>query len=140
MSHEIQDCPKNTVVLNPTERLSSNRGRANVFDRVRASSNRSELRDRDSKESSNNLRGKDETSYNSYKDDSTSISRVQRSSYSSRNARGVNPKSTRYNPYNSNRGHQSSSKMTDKSHVWKDKPLQISNPEVRLESTALSRS
>ncbi|WZZ89852.1 hypothetical protein YC2023_118431 [Brassica napus] len=132
MTHEAQDCPmkQSNVMSHPT-------GRERVFDRV---TSRGDLRDDGSRVPAGNSHGKDETA-RSHKDGTSSHSRVQRSTHSSRTSRVPKQRDSRYNPYSYGRNQASTGKHQDtgKEQLWKEKhlrPLKIVDQQPRDATSA----
>lgn len=67
----------------------------------------------------------DETTYRSYKEGTSSYSRVKQSSHSSRVNRATNPRNSRYNPYSYVRKQDTAGRYQNasKERVWKEKQL-----------------
>ncbi|KAF2560180.1 hypothetical protein F2Q70_00017573 [Brassica cretica] len=116
MSHESQDC------LHKHD-LNQTAPRENVFDRVRPP--RQDEASRVKAE-----RGKEETSYRSLNDGSSSTSRVQRSTHSNLVNRINSSRESRYNPYLSVRNKGQEKRFPPRDKEWKEKqrPLRIVEP------------
>ncbi|XP_048615095.1 uncharacterized protein LOC111206146 [Brassica napus] len=116
MSQESQDC------LHKHD-LTQTAPRENVFDRVRPPR-------QDEASRVNAERGKEETSYRSLNDGSSSTSRVQRSTHSNRVNRINSSRESRYNPYSSVRNKGQEKRFPPRDKEWKEKqrPLRIVEP------------
>lgn len=111
MPHESQDCPTKQLTGIPHTAL-----RENLFDRV------STPMQREGSSRGKEERTKEEASYKPNREDRSYVSRVQRSSHSSRMNPVNNCRDSRYKPYSNGRYVEILDKKNmNKDQVWKEK-------------------
>lgn len=140
MSHEASDCSLKQI-SEPNLQAPT---RETFFDRVRSNSSMVDQMGT-ARPFHGDERLKNETPYRSYKEETRPISRVQRSTHSSRVNRNTSNRDSRYNPYSGDRKQDKPRNYHEatKERIWKEKqlkPLMINDQSPRATTSGSAGS